>query len=174
MTKRSDNNTRLSNLLLPLWLLIFIPSWLWLLLIPANYLIDRVVLKWSLGDMEERGLFCRKHTWKICLAGFVSDFIGALILLAAAMLMTGADDNSVIGDAAGGIMMNPFANVLAFIITIAGVVLAAVCIYFADRKILSGAGLTQEQARRSAIRLAVITAPYLYLVPSELLYRGGL
>ena len=71
-------------------------------------------------------------------------------------------------------MMNPFANVLAFIITIAGVVLAAVCIYFADRKILSGAGLTQEQARRSAIRLAVITAPYLYLVPSELLYRGGL
>ena len=93
MTKRSDNNTRLYNLLLPLWLLIFIPSWLWLLLIPANYLIDRVVLKWSLGDMEERGLFCRKHTWKICLAGFVSDFIGALILLAAAMLMTGADDN---------------------------------------------------------------------------------
>ena len=30
--------------------------WLWLLLIPANYLIDRIVLKWSLGDLEDKGL----------------------------------------------------------------------------------------------------------------------
>jgi hypothetical protein len=41
-------------------------------------------------------------------------------------------------------------------------------------KILQKAGLTIEQARRSAIRLALITAPYLYLLPSELLYREGL
>ena len=27
-----------------------------LLLIPANYLIDRIVLKWSLGDLEDKGL----------------------------------------------------------------------------------------------------------------------
>ena len=28
----------------------------YLLLIPANYLIDRIVLKWSLGDLEDKGL----------------------------------------------------------------------------------------------------------------------
>ena len=67
------NSTKLYNILLPLWFIIFIPSWLWLLLIPANYLIDRIVLKWSLGDLEDKGLFCRKHNWKICLAGFLSD-----------------------------------------------------------------------------------------------------
>ena len=50
------NSTKLYNILLPLWFIIFIPSWLWLLLIPANYLIDRIGLKWSLGDLEDKGL----------------------------------------------------------------------------------------------------------------------
>ena len=164
------NNTKLYNILLPLWLLIFFPSWLWLLLIPANYIIDRIVLRWSLGDMEDRGLFCRKHTWKICLAGFLSDLAGAIVLLIFAVLMTSVIKGSFIEDAAGGVLMNPFANVLAFIVTIAGIAVAAACIYLIDRKILAKAGLSAEQARKSALRLALITAPYLYLFPSELLY----
>ena len=168
------NNTKLYNLLLPLWLLIFVPSWLWLLLIPANYIIDRIVLKWSLGELEDKGLFCRKHTWKICLAGFLSDFAGAILLLAAAVLMSSADGDSFIGDTAGGVMMNPFTNVLSFLVTVAGIALAAMCIYLLDKRILAKAGLTAEQAKKSAVRLAFITTPYLYLIPSEVLYRGGL
>ena len=46
-----NTNTKIYNILLPLWLLIFLPSYLWLALIPLNYMIDRVVLKWSLGGM---------------------------------------------------------------------------------------------------------------------------
>ncbi|MBR1985622.1 MAG: hypothetical protein IKA24_01790 [Mogibacterium sp.] len=76
-----NTTTKIYNILLPLWLLIFLPSYLWLALIPLNYVIDRVVLRWSLGDMPDKGLFCRRHTWKICLAGFLSDLAGALILL---------------------------------------------------------------------------------------------
>ena len=56
LSKELKNSTKLYNILLPLWFIIFIPSWLWLLLIPANYLIDRIVLKWSLGDLEDKGL----------------------------------------------------------------------------------------------------------------------
>ena len=56
---KSDN--KVYNILLPIWLLIFFPSWLWLLLIPANYLIDRIVLRWSLGELPDKGLFCRKN-----------------------------------------------------------------------------------------------------------------
>ena len=44
------NSTKLYNILLPLWFIIFIQSWLWLLL------IDRIVLKWNLGDLEDKGL----------------------------------------------------------------------------------------------------------------------
>ena len=167
---KSDN--KVYNILLPIWLLIFFPSWLWLLLIPANYLIDRIVLRWSLGDMPEKGLFCRNHNWKICLAGFASDFAGAILLFALNELMYGLNDdaNSFISKAADGLMFNPFSNVLSLIIVIAAIVLSAVCIYKLDKSILVKAGLDIEQAKQSAKRLAVITAPYLYLIPSQWFY----
>ena len=161
------------NLLLPIWLLIFFPSWLWLLLIPANYLIDRIVLMWSLGDMPEKGLFCRNHNWKICLAGFASDYAGAILLFALNQLMFGMNDdvNSFISKAADGLMLNPFSNVLSLVIVIAAIVLSAVCIYKLDKSILTKAGLDIDQAKKSAIRLAIITAPYVYLIPSEWFYN---
>ena len=37
--------------------------------------------------------------------------------------------------------------------------------------ILIKAGLDIDQAKKSAIRLAVITAPYVYLIPSEWFYN---
>ncbi|MBR6369541.1 MAG: hypothetical protein IKS24_00520, partial [Bacteroidaceae bacterium] len=162
MTK-SDN--KIYNILLPIWLIIFFPSWLWLLLIPANYLIDRIVLMWSLGDMPEKGLFCRNHNWKICLAGFASDYAGAILLFALNQLMFGMNDdvNSFISKAADGLMLNPFSNVLSLVIVIAAIVLSAVCIYKLDKSILTKAGLDIDQAKKSAIRLAIITAPYVYL-----------
>ena len=124
--------------------------------------------------MDGRGQFCRKHNWKICLAGFVSDFAGAALLLITAVPLVSVTDNKFVEDAAGGIMMNPFTNVLSVIITLAAIAVSALCIYLLDKKILLKAGLDMEQAKKSATRLAVITAPYLYLIPSELLYRGGL
>ena len=135
--------TRLYNILFPLWMLIFIPSWLWVLLIPLNYLIDRVVLRWSLGDLPEKGAFCRRHTWKICLAGFTSDFIGALLLLGVFFfgVLLGIDEE-------------------AFFETVQ------------DRWIRKKAGLSLEQAKKSAIRLALITAPYLYLFPTSVIYNN--
>ena len=170
MTK-SDN--KIYNILLPIWLIIFFPSWLWLLLIPANYLIDRIVLMWSLGDMPEKGLFCRNHNWKICLAGFASDYAGAILLFALNQLMFGMNDdvNSFISKAADGLMLNPFSNVLSLVIMIAAIVLSTVCIYKLDKSILTKAGLDIDQAKKSAIRLAIITAPYVYLIPSEWFYN---
>jgi hypothetical protein len=161
------------NLLLPIWLLIFFPSWLWLLLIPANYLIDRIVPMWSLGDLPEKGLFCRNHNWKICLAGFASDFTGAILLFALSQLMFGLNDNvnSFIYKTADGLMFNPFSNALSLIIVIAAIALSAVCIYKLDKSILIKVGLDIDQAKKSAIRLAIITAPYVYLIPSEWFYN---
>lgn len=167
----------LHNILLPLWLLVFWPSWLWLILIPANYLIDRVVLRWSLGDMPEKGLFCRRHTWKICIAGFVADGIGALLLFAVFMFSAVVEETSVgeaFQDIAYAVGFNPFSNILAFLIVAAAVLLAARVIYLLDRRILRRAGLEEEQVRKSAFRLAVITAPYLFFFPSAVLYSGGI
>ena len=59
----------------------------------------------------------------------------------------------------------------SFLITALSVALAGACIYLIDKKLLSKAGLTVEQAKKSALRLALITAPYLYFFPSELIYK---
>ena len=66
---------------------------------------------------------------------------------------------------------NPFSSFGGFLITALSVALAGACIYLIDKKLLSKAGLTVEQAKKSALRLALITAPYLYFFPSELIYR---
>ena len=167
--KLKNTTTKIYNILLPLWLLIFLPSYLWLALIPLNYIIDRVVLRWSLGDMPDKGLFCRKHTWKTCLAGFLSDFAGALILLLISIPI--ADLSDKLYNIGHAIMFDPFSDLMGLLIVVAAIAVSAVCIYFLDKWILRKAGLEPEQVKRSALRLALITAPYLYLFPSRLLYK---
>lgn len=171
----NKKEVKLYNILFPIWMLIFFPSWLWLFLIPANYLIDRLVLYWSLGAMPDKGAFCRKHTWKICIAGFLSDFCGALILYLAYMIAPLVDYDSpfktLIDQIEEGIAFNPFNSIASFLTIVVSVAVAGLLIFFIDRKILTKAGLDAEQARRSALRLAVITAPYLYFFPSQLMYN---
>ena len=130
----NDNGIKLYNILLPLWLLIFLPSYLWLVLIPLNYIIDRVVLGASLmlGESSEKAQ-----------------------------------------DVGSAIMFDPFSNLPGLLIVFAGIAVSAVCILFLDEWILRRTGLDPQQAKRSAIRLALITAPYLFLFPTRLLYEGG-
>ena len=174
---RANRPATLYNIMLPIWLILFWPSFLWLILIPVNYLLDRVVLKWSLGELPDKGLFCRKHTWKICLAGFLSDFLGFLFLLAAFMLSAGIASDTAFGAFAEkigyGVGFNPFSNIGAFLIVSASVLIAGVLIFLLDRAILHKAGLDPEQAKKSSLRLALLTAPYLYFIPSYFLYESG-
>jgi len=168
--KNSDK--RLYNVIFPIWLLVFFPSYLWLILIPVNYLIDRIVLRWSLGDMSDKNLFCRKNTWKICLAGFLGDFVGSIALFFASQLLSGLGGKrfSFLQMAGEGIMFDPFTNILAVLVVIAAIALSAVCIYKLDKSILGKTELDPEQIARAALRLALFTAPYLYLVPSRWFY----
>ena len=168
---------KLFNIMLPIWLILFWPTLLWLVLIPANYFLDRIVLKWSLGDLPDKGSFCRRHTWKICLAGFLSDFVGVLILFGVFMASVGFDDSTSFGalleDLAYGVGFNPFSHIGSFLIVVLAIVVAGLLIFLLDRKILKKAGLSAEQAKKSALRLALITAPYLYFIPSSFLYDNG-
>ena len=167
-------DTRLYNIMLPLWMIVFWPSWLWLVIIPLNYLIDRIVLRWSLGDMPDKGLFCRKHTWKIWLAGFASDFLGFLIMLGVFVVAAVLGDSSpLFDDILAGVGFNPFSNVVSFLIVALAVAVSGCAIFFIDRAILSRTGLNAEQLKKSALRLAIITAPYLYFFPSSIIYNSS-
>ena len=160
------------NIILPIWLLIWFPSWLWFLLIPANWLVDWLVTRFALknlGDADYRSRSMR-ISWKICIAGFVSDFAGSLILLGALYLFSalGVPFRPI----EQGLGWNPFSNIFSVLIILAAIAVSGICIYFMDRNILKKEDLTENQKRKTALALAVITAPYLYLVPASLFYRG--
>ena len=174
-----QNKTVLYNLLLPFWVLIFVPSWLWLILIPLNYLLDRIILRWSLGDMPDKGLFCRKHTWKVCLVGFLGDIIGAVLMVAALFLtaLPGVlhenTEHPFLDKIMYGVGFNPFSHILSLIIVLATIFVAGLIIYVIDKAVLKKVGLSVEQAKKSALRIALITAPYLFLFPSSILYENS-
>ena len=159
-----NKTVRLYNILLPIWMLVWWPSWLWLFLIPGNYLIDALVFRWSLKGREDAPALCRRHTWKLCLAGFFSDFAGAALMFAA----VAADVSDELTEA---LAYFPFRHWGAFLITALAVALAGGLIFLLDRFILQKSGLDPTQAKRSALMLAAVTAPYLFLFPSGLLYR---
>jgi hypothetical protein len=152
------------NILFPIWLLIWLPSPLWIVLIPANYVVDRFVLFYSL-NIEEKKAFCKRHAWKICLMGFLADLLGSLFLFGIVLL---SGDNY---ELANGVSMNPFKDLLSFGIVAFAVLFSAIVIYLGDLKILKKCGLENEQAKRSALFMAILTAPYLFLFPSNILYR---
>ena len=165
------NENRLYNIILPIWLLIWFPSWLWLTVIPANWLIDFLVTRYALKHAGDTAYVSRsmRLSWKICLAGFVSDFIGSLILLGAMYLLgnIGGDFHEI----EFGLNWNPFSNIFSMLIILAAILVSGICIYHLDKRILQKETLTAEQVKKTALALAVITAPYLYLLPASLFYR---
>lgn len=160
---------KLYNVFFPLWFLVWIPSYLWLILIPLNYALDTAVTWFTLKDLEDRKSFCIRNTWKICIVGFACDFVGSLIMLGISELAFTIDEGPF-SDAISASMTNPWSNPIAFAIAVVLIVLVAFMLYFFDKKVLIKAGLTVERAVRSAKWIAIITAPYMFLFPSDLLY----
>lgn len=171
---KKKKDIKLYNIMLPLWLLLFWPSPLWLVLIPINYIIDRLILGWGLKGLENRGELCRKLTWKICLAGFLSDFIGAIVLFSVSFLpdLIWESTSSFMENVSYGVGFNPFDSILSFLIVMLAIAVSGLAIYLIDKSILTKAGIDLERAKSAALKLALVTAPYLYLVPSSMLYTS--
>ncbi|MFQ8581624.1 MAG: hypothetical protein ACLSA6_03325 [Holdemania massiliensis] len=70
------------------------------------------------------------------------------------------------------IQFNPYAHLLGFLITAAITVLSGGLIYLFNLKIsFRRLPWTLSEKRKAALLLAILTAPYLFLFPSIILYR---
>lgn len=70
------------------------------------------------------------------------------------------------------VMVNPFSSVGGFLWTAGCVALAGGIIYLLNLKFcLKKTSLTLPQKRKLALAMALVTAPYLFFVPTVLLYR---
>ena len=155
--RRQKHGVRLYNVLFPVWMFYLFPSWLWLIILPANFAVDSLVLCLAmrrLGIAGQREIW-RKSILRIWAVGFLSDFLGALLTLGLMLLI---DAFHLTWD----IYLFPGTTLLA----IPGVMLSGVLIYRLDRRYAFAKCLSDErQIHRLSLALAFFTAPYAMLIP---------
>lgn len=155
--------TKLYNVLFPIWLLWLFPQVL-AVVIPGNLAIDCLVLLLTLLALKhtEKGAVVKAVWWKFWLLGFAADLVGtAWMFLGWYLLELPALDGVV----SYVDMLRPFTNPIAFLWTLAGVAIAGVCIYFFDKRAMKKCGaLDGRQRHIIALTMAVVTAPWLFFL----------
>ena len=167
---------RVYNLIFPVYGILLFPNPFWIILIPVNYLIDRFVLSLGLKrehvfeERTEQKAFLHHTVWKICIAGFAADFIGASIIIFRDLYKSffSQETMQAINYAVYG---TPFASSAGLIVFLLAVMIAGIFVFLFDRHILIKAGLNERTAVRIAVLMAVITAPYVILIPTNVFYR---
>ena len=148
---------RLYNVLFPMWMFYLFPSWLWLVILPANFVIDSLVLCLAMRKLEISGRreIWRKSIFRIWAVGFLSDFLGALLTLGLMLLI---DAFHLSWD----VYLFPGTTLMA----IPGVVLSGILIYALNKRYAFAKCISDErQIHKLSLALAIFTAPYAMLIP---------
>lgn len=157
--------TRLYNLIFPIWLLWLVPP-VWLISLAGNFFVDLLVIFLALRCLrvEDWRRQMKLIVWRSWIFGFLADLAGTAVLLPSQLL----DGGEWYQNVQFTVAYDPFGSVWAFLWVTAGVLAAAVCIYFFNRgPALKKAVLTEGQKHRLALSMAVFTAPYLFYLPMK-------
>lgn len=174
---------RLYNMILPPFMLMMFSPLLWLISLAGNFIIDSVmVIIISLIMFRKiSGEFYKKSILKVWLLGFASDFIGVkyLFFIGQVGYLSDAydyqkEDNIIRKYLAGAntaVNHSDTSSFWAVVFLVSGILVAAICIFLFNYFIsLRKTDLTKKQRLFSSIILAVCTAPYTFLLPSDLFY----
>lgn len=143
---------RLYNILFPIWFLLFIPI-TWVVVLPANFVIDSLVI---LITMKMIGVKFKKRMYKESILkvwgfGFLSDIIGAAFLFVTMWIL----DLAVPGE--------------DYLYLAIAVLISAIFIFIFNYKI-SFKGYDRNTRFKMALSLAILTAPYTFLIPLDWIY----
>jgi len=162
-----NNDVRLYNMIMPLWLIaVFLPQ-LWLIALPANWLIDFLVLWLTMKVLKfgRPASHAVRIVWLTWIFGFAADILGGLLMIAPDFGMNIARESVLYGITR--VLYNPFYDIWSFLWTTLGVAVTAVLIFVYNRYIvLRKEEMTDVQKRKIALSLAVFTAPYLFYLPA--------
>ncbi|WLR41767.1 hypothetical protein LC087_13000 [Bacillus carboniphilus] len=161
---------KLYNVIFPIWLVLFSPPVIFISLI-GNFLIDSIVIlvcfylfkisKLYFGVKD----FYNNSIGKVWLFGFLSDFIGMLVLLAVTFL------DGVFFDyyeLASAISYDPFSHPLAVVIIVFAMGVASFFIYWFNHKYTFKHIIPDIKVRRRvSITIAIMTLPWTYLLPTK-------
>ncbi len=144
-------NNYLYNVMFPVWMLMLFPI-AWLVVIPSNFIIDSLVFIISMYvlKMDNKKQLYKKNILKIFAFGFLADIIGSLLLLLAAFL-----NISVMGD--------------EWYLTIPALFISSGLI-FVFNYFVTFKKLDIKNRLKLSLIIAIITAPYTFLIPTSWIY----
>lgn len=161
------NQIKIYNMIFPFWFLLIMPI-TWLIILPANFILDSLLLVIFMKIVKADNIIeeYKKSIVKVWIFGFLADIIGCIPLIFMAFSEIG-EGTYIYDSLRDGIMMKPVSNIYSFMFTLVCVVISAILIYFFDYKItLKNTKLSDIQKKKTAILMAVFTAPYLFFLPA--------
>ena len=165
-----QKNLKLYNIFFPFRSLFLFPPF-FLLSLPVNFLIDSVVFLLAAKTLKLQKLksMYKKSIWKIRGFGFLADIIGAIFLF----LSNYIKDRLELPDAfLVGVNYNPRGHRASLLWTIIALLISGFLIfYFNYRRSFSTTNLSDRDKRKLALRLAIFTAPYIFLVSLSRFWR---
>ena len=155
---KPQKDVKLYNLLFPLWVLLLFPH-AWLIVLPGNFAIDSAVLLITLLILKcnEKKRWYKKYILLVFAFGLLADIVGAGLLYLAAYLTSIWN--------LGVAMDSPILTIPAMLVS-AGLIF--VFNYFITFR-------KEDKKMRLIISLvlAIVTAPYTFLIPTSWLYGFG-
>jgi hypothetical protein len=172
-TKTPGRGVTLYNVMFPIWFLIAFPV-AWLVVLPVNFAVDSAVLLAGLTYLriDGRRAIYLHSILKVVAFGFLADLAGSLLLFATVLSSSVVTGSRLLDDVQRAVSMNPWSHPLGFLIVTTAVTIAAALIYQLNlRFAFTGAKLDAKARRQLSAALAIVTAPWVFYVPSALLYR---
>lgn len=170
---------KLYNMILPPYMLFLFLPWWWIGSIFGNFIIDSVVLLILTFVIFRRFRFdiYKKSIIKVWIFGFASDLLGVLYLTAVSFFSNAEyyEGNNVWKQILSGIYLatnhSHFDSIFGVLFIVSGIFLSAVSIFLFNYYIsFRNCELSGKQKLIISLSIAVLTAPYTFLLPKELFY----
>lgn len=154
------NEIRLYNVLFPIWFYLLFPQ-VWLIILSVNFLVDSLVVYFSAKrqELENPLKLWKNHILPVWGIGFLCDILGAILVVLTYL-------GCVALDLEGIRLLNPVLFPGTTLISIPGVILAGVLIYFLNKHLtFRESNMDPKAIHRLCLHLALWTAPYTMLIP---------
>ena len=148
---KNGKEIKLYNILFPIWFLLLIPT-AWVAILPFNFIVDSLVilLAMKIIGINSKWKMYKRSILKVWIFGFISDIIGSLVMLGALYVNDG-----IRGD--------------ELYLTIPAVMIAAIFIFIFNY-FISFKYCDRREKFIMSICLAVMTAPYTFMIPLNWIY----
>lgn len=173
MNKKS---IKLYNLIFPVWIVWLYPV-TWIAIVPLNILVDFLVtlLALKLIKIEKPMEVIKKSLAKTVALGFVADIIATAVLmvLSFGIYETKSTVSKWFYDNISIPILNDYYETpWGILVMVLAVMFAGFLVYIFNRKFsFRNTDLSESQIKKVSLILAIITAPYLFLIPTNVFYN---